>query len=123
MDDCGTSRSPLLAEGANFELEGPGALRLLVELPVGFRDGSGRHQQVGVIEGIGPERLQPPPTHPFGVDAGIDDEVRDMDVLRPELARRRLRYGTQAEFRAGEGRIADAAAKRRCRTREEDVAL
>src|SRR5579859_4867050 len=114
---------PLLAKGADFELERPGALRLLIELPVGFRDRGGRHQKVGVVQRVRPERLQPPLTHPFGVDAGINDEVGDMDILRPELARGRLRHGAQAEFGAGKGRVTDAAAQRRGCAGEEDVGL
>src|SRR5436190_2038702 len=37
-------------------------------------------------------------------DAAIDDEVRDVDVLRPELAREALRQAAQGELRHGEGR-------------------
>src|SRR5229473_7755791 len=90
MDDFRKARGlplPLLAEGSYFQLERPGAAWLLVELPVGFRDRRRRHQEIGVIEGTGSERLQPPLTHPFGVDAGVDDEMGNMNVLRAELAR------------------------------------
>jgi hypothetical protein len=99
-----------------------GALRLLVELPVGFSHGSGRHQEVGVIQRIRPESFDPPLTHPFGINAGVDDEMGGMDVLGPELARSRLRNGAQSELRAGESHIADAPAQRRGRAGEEDVA-
>src|SRR3954464_13610257 len=40
-------RSLLVPERADLHLEGPGALRLLVELPVGVRDRGRRHLQVG----------------------------------------------------------------------------
>src|SRR5580692_6539990 len=100
-----------------------GAVRLLVELPVGFGHGSGRHQEVGVIQRIRPESFDPPLTHPFGINAGVDDEMGGMDVLGPELARSRLRNGAQSELRAGESHIADAPAQRRGRAGEEDVAL
>ena len=46
-----------------------------------------------------------------------------MDVLRPELARHALRDGAQAEFGAGERRIADAAAHAGGGAGEEDGAL
>ncbi len=60
---------------------------------------------------------------PGGIDTGIDDQMRDMDVFRPELARHRLRHGAQAKLRAGKGRKAAAAAERRGRASEEDIAL
>src|SRR5207245_7234299 len=103
--------------------EGPGALRLLVELPVGFSHRRGRHQEVRVIQRARPVRLQSPLTYPFGIDAGVDDEVGDVDVLRPQLPRGRLRDGAQPELRAGESRIADATAQGCGGAGEEDVAL
>ena len=48
--------------------------------------------------------------HERGVDAGIDDQMRDMDVFGPELPRHALRHRAQAGLGAGERRIADAAA-------------
>src|SRR5690348_12507597 len=115
--------SPLLTERTDFQFEGPGALRLLIELPVGLRHRCRRHQEVGIVERVRPERFDPPLTHPFGVDAGIDDEMGDMNILRSKLARRRLRDGPQSELGAGERGIADAAAERGGCTGEEDVAL
>src|SRR5207248_9914517 len=38
------------------------------------------------------------------LDAPVDDEVRDMDVLRAELAREALREATQRELADGKGR-------------------
>ena len=102
---------PLLAERANFQLERPGALGLLIKQPVGFRDRGWRHQQIGIIERVRAQRLDPPLPHPFGVDAGVDDEMRDVDVLGAQLARGRLRNGPQAELGAGEGRISRSAAQ------------
>src|SRR5437867_710078 len=49
--------------------------------------------------------------------------MRDVDVLWPQLARRRLCNGPQAELCAGEGRIARPAAKARGRSGEKDIAL
>src|SRR5215470_6089490 len=118
-----TSSLPLFAERTDFQLEGPGALWLLVELPVGFRDGCRRHQQIRIIQRVRAQRLDAPLPYPFGIDPGIDDEMGDVDVLRPELARHRLRDRAQAELRAGECRIADTAAQARGGAGEEDVAL
>src|SRR6516164_11709077 len=92
------SSLPLLAEGADFQLGRPGALRLLVKLPVGCRDRRRWHQQIGIVERIWTRRLKATLPHPFRVDAGVDDEVRDMDVLRSQFARHRLRDGTQTEL-------------------------
>src|SRR5215204_5186324 len=105
LSSTATLPLPLLAEGAYFQLERPGALRLLIELPVGFRDGRRRHQEIGIVEGARPQRLDPPLAHPFGIDAGVDDEMGDVDVLRAQFARRCLRNRTQAELGAGECRI------------------
>src|SRR5216684_5306121 len=89
---------PLLAEGSYFQLEGPGAARLLVKQPIGFRDRRWRHEQIGVIERIRPQRFDSPLTHPFGVDAGVDNQMGDVDVLRAQLPRGRLRHRAQAEL-------------------------
>src|SRR5262245_49589929 len=117
-----TSSLPLFAERADFQLKGPGALRLLVELPVRLRDGCRRHQEIRIIQRVRPQRLDAPLPHPFGIDPGIDDEMGDMDVLRPKFARHRLRDRAQAELRAGECRISDAAAQARGGAGEEDIA-
>ena len=49
--------------------------------------------------------------------------MRDVDVFGSELARHRLRYGAQSEFRAREGRITAAAAQGGGSAGEKDVAL
>src|SRR6516164_8677706 len=49
--------------------------------------------------------------------------MRDMDVLRPQLARNRLSHRTQAKLRAGECCIAGAATERGGRPGKENVAL
>src|SRR6266403_4958816 len=103
---------PLFPERANFKLERPGAARLLVKLPVRGGDRGRRHQQIGIIMGFLAPQLLAALAHPCGVDAGIDDQMRDVDVLRSELARHRLRHRAQSEFRAGEGRKTAAAAQR-----------
>src|SRR6266403_288223 len=102
---------PLCSERADFKLERPGAAGLPVELPVRGGDRRRRHQQIGIIKRFPAPHLLAALAHPCRVDAGIDDQMRDMDVLGSELARPRLRPRAQSEFRAGEGRIAAAAAQ------------
>src|SRR6516165_9905019 len=104
---------PLLAEGTDIELERPSTLRLLVELPVGGRDGCRRHQQIRIVERLLAPELLLSLSDPGGIDAGIDDEMRNMDVLRSELARHRLRYGTQSELGGGKGRKTTSTAQGR----------
>src|SRR5882762_7908520 len=123
LNSTATLPLPLLAEGAYFQLERPGALRLLIELPVGFRDRRRRHQEVRVVEGIRPKCLDPPLAHPFGVDAGVDNEVSDVDVLWAQFARGRLRDRTQAELGAGERSVSGSTAQGGGRPGEEDIAL
>src|SRR4029079_2531416 len=94
---------PLLAEWSNLEFEGPGAARLLVKLPVGRRDGGRWHQQIRIIKRFLAPELLAALAHPGGVDAGIDDQMRDMDVFGPEFAGHRLRHGAKPEFGAGKG--------------------
>src|ERR1700737_5095648 len=102
---------PLFPERTDFKLKGPGAARLLVKLPVRRRNRRRRHQQVRVIKRFLAPELFAALAHPRGVDAGIDDQMRDVNVLRAELARHRLRHRAKSEFRAGEGRITAAAAQ------------
>src|SRR5580700_6498577 len=91
---------PFFPERANFKLEGPGAARLLVELPVRGCDRSRRHQQIRIIQRLLAPELFPALAHPGGIDAGIDDQVRDVDVLGAELARHRLGHRAKPEFGA-----------------------
>src|SRR5512147_1358958 len=101
----GRAKLPLLAERANLELEGPCAARLLIKQPIGFCDRRWRHQEIWIVQRVRTERLDPPLPHPFRVDAGIDDEMRHVDVLWTQFTRGRLRNGPQAELGAGESRI------------------
>src|SRR5882672_703651 len=85
LSSTATLPLPFFAEGTYFQLERPGAARLLIELPVGLRDRRRRHQQVWIVERARPEGLDPPLAHPFRVDAGIDHEMGDVDVLRAQF--------------------------------------
>src|SRR5262249_29831212 len=49
------------------------------------------------------------------------DQMRDMDTLRAELARRTLRYGPQTEFGAGKGGITDPATHSSGGASKEDI--
>src|SRR6266480_8081621 len=88
---------PLFPERADFKLERPGAARLLVKLPVGGGDRRRGHQQIGIIKRLLAPHLLAALAHPCRVDAGIDDQMRDVDVFGSELARHRLRYRAQSE--------------------------
>jgi len=78
---------------------------------------------MGIIQCVRAKRLGLPMPQPVGVDAGLDNDMRDMDILGAQFARGRLCNGPQAELGAGEGRISRPTAKARCRTGEEDIAL
>src|SRR5262249_31617023 len=117
--------SPGLPVGAHVELERPGVARLAIELPIGLRDRGRIHELVRLepLERVRARALLDAFAYESGVDAGVDDEMRDMDVLRPELPRHALGDGAQAELGARKRRIADAAANARGRAGEEDAAL
>src|SRR6185437_7219515 len=68
-----------------------------------------------------PLALPDPLANPGGVHPGIDDEVRDVDVPRSELPSGALSERPQAELRAGEGRVSDAAAQARGCAGEQDA--
>src|SRR6202046_1475166 len=96
--------SPFFRERPDFALERPSVARLLINLPIGLGDGGRTHQPTGIEVG---ERRFPLPrldafAYPRGIDAGVDDQMSDMDALRTELARRALRHCAQAELGAGE---------------------
>ena len=117
--------SPFLGKGPDLALERPGVARLLIDLPIGLGD-RGRPHQPARIE-IGERRLplplRDPLAHPRRIDAGVDDQMGDVDVFRTQFACGRLRNGAQAELGAGKGRVACSAAQGRRGAREEDVAL
>src|SRR5436190_1670805 len=100
--------SPLFCKGPDLALERPGVPRLLVDLPIGLGDRGRPHQPARIEIGEGPLAFPFPDPLPYpgGVDTGVDDQMRDVDALRAELACRTLRHGAQAEFGAGEGGIA-----------------
>ena len=85
----------ILAEGSDLHFEGPCVARLLIKLPIGLGDRRRPHQTVGieVFKSFVSFALPDPFAHPGSVDAGIDDQMRDMNIFGTELARRALRDG------------------------------
>src|SRR5438128_10887578 len=100
--------SPVFRKGPDLALKRPGVAPLLIDLPISFGD-RGRPHQPARIE-IGKGRLAlpllDPLAHPCRVDAGVDDQMRDVAVLGAALARRTLRHPTQAEPVAGQAALA-----------------
>src|SRR5437588_10403658 len=104
--------SPLFCKGPDLALERPRVARLLADLPIGLGDRFRPHQPARIEIGEGGLALPflDALAYPGGVNAGIDDQMRDVDALRAELACRTLRHGAQAEFSAGESGVANSAA-------------
>src|SRR5258708_24304664 len=107
--------SPFFAERPDLALERPRIAWLLIDLPIGIGDRIWPHQAAGIE--IGERRfafpLSDPVAHPFGIDAGVDYQMRDMNVLGPEFSGGALDHRAQPELSAGEGGIADPAAQAR----------
>src|SRR5580698_11023465 len=91
---------PFLSEWTNLVLEGPGIARLPVELPIGFRDRGRPHQavRIEIFHRLRPFPVDDQLANPFGVDAGVDHEMGDVDIFGAEFARDRLGHRAQANF-------------------------
>src|SRR5271155_4913894 len=102
---------PFLSEWTNLMFEGPGIAWLLVELPIRFRDGGGPHQAVWIeiLDCLRPFPVDDQLPNPFGIDAGVDHQMSDVDIFWTKLTGDRLRHSPQSEFRAGKGRKSRAA--------------
>src|SRR6266478_9722955 len=76
--------SPFFRKGSDLAFERPGVARLLIDLPIGLGDRFRPHQpaRIEIGEGRLALPLLDPLAHPCGVDAGVDDQVGDVDVLR-----------------------------------------
>ena len=74
------------AVGTHIELERPAVARLLVGLPMGIGDRSGIHELVRLeaLESFRAGPLPDPFAHPCCIDACVDNEMRNMNVLRTE---------------------------------------
>ncbi len=98
----------------------PGVARLHVELPVHLGDMVGVQNPVLLLQSVAlGERV----ANEGGVDRAVDDRMRDMDALRPELPRHALRQRPEREFRARKGAEARAPAKACRRAGKDDRAL
>src|SRR5215831_14260322 len=71
-----------LDPGPQFDFERPGAAWLAQDLDIGLGDRGGVERRVGPVRRVGPAGA---------AHAAVDDEVRDMDALRPQFSRRALR--------------------------------
>src|SRR5262249_31833889 len=82
MMPSGMEASERLDPWPQLDLEAPGAAMLAMDRKIGFGDRIRREAAVRTvtIDGL-PGRL----------DLAVDDEMRDMDILRAEFARHRLR--------------------------------
>src|SRR5215468_4091396 len=84
-----TALSELFDPGPQLHFPGPGAARLLQHVPVAQRDGVGIEHGVRPVGGFGPR---------CAADAAVDDEMRDMNALRRQLARHALRQSAEREL-------------------------
>src|ERR1700735_3329619 len=114
--------SPLLSEGTDFELECPRIARLLVELPIGLGDGRRPHEtcDVEVLHRLVALSFSDSIADPCGIDARVDYEMRDVNILRAEFARDTLSNRTQPEFRGRKRCVSDTAAQAGGRASEEN---
>src|SRR6185437_16553310 len=91
--------SPFLPGGTKVELVSPAVLGLLVREPVGLGDRARLGETIGRnIPGFDATCGSHAGMDGFAVDAGIDDQVHDVDVLRAQFAGHRLRNGAEAKL-------------------------
>src|SRR5712691_6156124 len=81
----------ILHPGPELDLPGPGAAVLAVDVEIGLRDRLRLEHAVGAAP-VGARIAA------RSLDAAIDDEMRDMDVLRRQLARHALGEAAQTEL-------------------------
>src|ERR1700721_1192157 len=89
-----------LSKGTNLLLEGPGVTGLLIELPVGLAHRRRTHQAIGIqiFDRLGTLPADDELSHPFGIDTGIDHQMRNVDVAGTEPPRHRLPHGAEPNF-------------------------
>src|SRR5260370_7646598 len=92
--------SPFFGEGADFLLEGPCVARLLVELPIRLGDRGWPHEtfDIEVLHCLVALAFPDSIAHPSGIHAGIDHEMGDVVIARPEFARGALRNSADPNF-------------------------
>src|SRR5260370_9703860 len=105
--------SPFFGEGADFLLEGPCVARLLVELPIRLGDRGWPHEtfDIEVLHCLVALAFPDSIAHPSGIYAGVDHEMGDVDISRPEFARGALRNSAEPKFCSRERSVPDSAAK------------
>src|SRR5258705_9571895 len=114
---------PVLDGRAEVEFMGPAVAGLLMREPVGFSDRRRFCQTVRRnIAGLDAFRCLHALMDRFAVDSGVDQEMYDMDILRPEFARHRLGYRAKSELCGGECRKTQAATDAGGCSRKEDGA-
>src|SRR5436189_6455156 len=91
---------PLLHGRTEIELVGPAIPALLAGEPIGVSNGSRLGQAIWWNFAC----LDPPGRlhalmNSFAIHAGVDQEVPDMNILRPQLARHRLGHSSKSELR------------------------
>src|SRR5690242_11147006 len=96
----GCLASEWFLERAQIDLVAPGRRMLPVDLPVGLGDRVDIEQAVRALLRA---PLRETAVDPLAVDAAVDHDMRDMQALRPELARHGLRDGAQARLGGREG--------------------
>jgi hypothetical protein len=78
---------------------GPTVFGLLMREPIGFGDRGSLGQAVRRdLLGLGPRGRSHTLMDRLAVDAGVDQKMHDVDVVRPEFARHGLSYRAQSEF-------------------------
>ena len=87
---------------------GPGAFVLAVQMPVILGDIVRLQNTIHGFEGIAFGEAFP---DKGGVDCAVNDDMGDMDALRPQLPREALGEGAKAVLGSGKGGIACAAAQ------------
>src|SRR3954470_24298463 len=115
--------SPFLRSGTKIEFMGPAVAALLMGKPIRFGNRGGLGETVGgYLAGLNPPGRLHAPMNGFAVDAGVDDEMDDVNVLGPELARHGLGQRAKAELCRREGGKPLAAANACGRTGKKDGA-
>ena len=97
----------------------PGAAVLVVQHPIGVGDGGDVEHAVGAARFF---QLRPQAQEALALDAAVDHDVADMNVLRPEFARHALRQRPQRRLGGYERGKIGLAAQRTAGTGENQAA-
>src|SRR6266702_1552784 len=109
-DSIGTEKAlERFSPGTQVEFERPGAAVLMVQHPIGIGDGGDVEEAVRATRIL---QFRPQAEQAIALDAAVDDDVPDMDSLRPEFARHALGERTQRRLGRGKRRKIGLAAQR-----------